>query len=102
MAETGPIRTASATTQSRATPVILRPVELSLTFRGFGEGNAADCSLCRSEQVAEVPKSPPGLCLRETVSRRELAALADVPQIRWALGVPPAHGENGVQLMRES
>jgi hypothetical protein len=49
-----------------------RPVEMSLTFGGFGEGNATDPCLCRSEQTAVAPKSPAGLCLCETVSRREL------------------------------
>ena len=53
------------------------PVEMSLTFGGFGEGNATDPSLCRSEQTAVAPKPPPGLCLCETVSRRELAALTE-------------------------
>ena len=52
----------------------LPPVEMSLTFGGFGEGNATDPSLCRSEQTAVAPKSPPGLCPCETVSRRELGA----------------------------
>ena len=48
----------------------LASAEMSLTFRGFREGNAIDPSLCRPEQTAVAPKSPPGLCFCETVSRR--------------------------------
>src|SRR5271163_4638676 len=55
----------------------LWPVELSLTVRGLGDGVATDPSLCRSEEAAVAPKSPLGLCLCETVSRRELAALTE-------------------------
>jgi hypothetical protein len=50
---------------------------LSDRARGFREGNATDPSLRRSVRAAVAPKSPPGLCLCETVSRRELAALTE-------------------------
>jgi hypothetical protein len=55
----------------------LAPAEMSLSSGGFGEGNATGPSLCRSEQTAVASKLPPGLCLCETVSWRELVALTE-------------------------